>query len=532
MSLYLKYRPQTLTEIVGQESVKHTLTQAILSGKLSHAYLFCGPRGSGKTSTARILAKIVNCENMPIAKSLNAEALLAIPCNRCSSCLSITDGSNLDVIEMDAASNGLVDDIRALRENVKLAASSSKKKVYIIDEVHMMSIGAFNALLKTLEEPPSHVLFILATTEAHKVPATIISRVQRLDFAMPGIAEISQVLEKIIKNEKLSVEREAVLLLAKKAMGSFRDAVKILDQLSGLEKIDAASVEKMLGSGSLIGILELLRALAQKDSAKALISLNTLTSGVSLKELTLNILDILRQIMLIKNSLGESMVKPHSNQDVYVSLMDLAEILTDEQLLNIINSFQVSLEQSRYVPIPTLPLELAVVKSCQMRVQAENKPAARIQEKQDKELEIRGSEPVVPESLVKANLPKGHDALKPGGLDDIQKLQDKWNYILETIRQYNYSLEALLRSAKITACEERFITIEVPYSFHQRILEAPKSRDPLESIFSDILARPVKISTVIGKRPLKVEELANVELAADDEMLRIAAEIFSSEPVN
>lgn len=208
MVFYRKYRPQNFEELIGQDHVKKTLLSAFTNGKLGHAYLFCGPRGSGKTSTARILAKLVNCENsqsavsnqtsakLEKAESRELKADIVLPCNKCSSCLSITDGSNMDLIEIDAASNRGIDDIRDLREKIKLAPSSLKKKVYIIDEVHMLTTEAFNALLKTLEEPPSHVLFIMATTEVQKLPQTILSRVQRFDFKQASSDEIKKALKK------------------------------------------------------------------------------------------------------------------------------------------------------------------------------------------------------------------------------------------------------------------------------------------------------------------------------------------------
>jgi DNA polymerase-3 subunit gamma/tau len=203
-AFYLKYRPQSLDDLVGQEIVKKTLLQSFTQNRLSHAYLFAGPRGSGKTSTARILAKMVNCEDK------------TPPCNKCEICLSITDGSNLDLIEIDAASNRGIEDIRLLREKIKLSPSFSKKKVYIIDEVHMLTSEAFNALLKTLEEPPSHALFILATTDAQKLPQTILSRVQKLDFKLASKEELSIALKNIVDKEKIQIDEESINLIVKK----------------------------------------------------------------------------------------------------------------------------------------------------------------------------------------------------------------------------------------------------------------------------------------------------------------------------
>lgn len=560
MTFYLKYRPQTLDQIAGQQSVKQTLLSSIMNRKLSHAYLLCGPRGTGKTSTARILAKIVNCEK-------ETPDPTQLPCNACESCMSITNGSNLDVIEMDAASNGLVDDIRSLRENIKLAASGSKKKVYIIDEVHMLSTGAFNALLKTLEEPPSHVLFILATTEAHKIPATILSRVQRLDFKHPTAEEIALVLEEIAKQEGIAIDKSLLLIVAKKAQGSFRDGVKLLDQLSSLEKIDEQSVEETLGTGNFDNAVAILQLIAAKDATKGLEQLSEILShGINLKEFQVNVLDILRQVLLIKNQLGEQLVKPDIGNEKYLRVVELSQLFKFEQVIKSLELFQRSLEQMRFSSIPTLPIELAIVESCVVTdvvgevdarggissefVGQQTNDTKQLKQKID-QLEdqlkalsrqfAQGSmatprlSSVVPQSVVYAAVQA--DDIAPSTTstvpsEDMQKIQDRWNYVLETVRQYNYSLEALLRSAKMTSCDDKNVIIEVPYSFHQRILEAPKSRDLLESILADILGRSIRVSTVLGKRPIKNEEIANVEVAADDEMIRIAAEIFSSDPVN
>ena len=246
IAYYLKYRPQSLNDLVGQEIVKKTLQAAFESHKLSHAYLLTGPRGTGKTSTARILAKMVNC----LGKNP--------PCNKCTTCLTITDGSNLDLIEIDAASNRGIEDIRALREKVRLSPTSSKKKVYIIDEVHMLTTEAFNALLKTLEEPPAHALFILATTDASKLPQTILSRVQRLDFKLATMSQLFEALEKISKVEKIDIEEGALNLIARKGEGSFRDAIKLLDQISSMEgKITSEILEKFLKTSNFEGLIYL-----------------------------------------------------------------------------------------------------------------------------------------------------------------------------------------------------------------------------------------------------------------------------------
>lgn len=511
MVLYRKYRPQTLQELVGQEQVKKTLIGALVKERLAHAYLFCGPRGTGKTSTARVLAKLVNCTKV---KKQTGE-----PCNKCQTCLSITDGSNLDLIEIDAASNRGIDDIRSLRETIKLSPTSERKKVYIIDEVHMLTTEAFNALLKTLEEPPEHALFILATTEPQKIPPTIISRVQKLDFQMAQEDDLQKALQKIAKSEGINVETQALFLIAKKAAGSFRDGVKLLDQLSSLEEITQAQVEKALGTGDFAGLIDLADLIIQKQAADALKTLiSQLDSGIGAKELNVGLLDLLRQVLFVKNNLGDQLLKPNLLGADYQKIKELAQKLELSEVIRLIDIFQKSLESLKYTTILSLPLEVAVIESSMPQT---NVFSARVDDPDSVKIESNAqSSPVLPEPAI------------PTNSDDIQKIKDKWNYILETIRPHNYSLEALLRSVRILECGERKLLIEVPYSFHQRILAAPKSRDLLESVLSDVLGRNIKVSTVLGQRPVRADEIANLEIAQDDEIIRVAAEIFNSDSVN
>lgn len=505
MVLYRKYRPQSLDELVGQEVVKQTLSSALSAGKLSHAYLFCGPKGTGKTSTARILAKMVNCKEEKV------------PCNNCLTCDSITDGSNLDVVEMDAASNRGIEDIRALRENIKLAPSSASKKVYIIDEVHMLSADAFNALLKTLEEPPAHVLFILATTEVQKIPQTILSRVQKLEFKPAAVEDLAKALGKIAKKEGIKIDDDAILVLAKKANGSFRDGEKLLDQLSTLGKIDRKAVEESLGLEALGETTRLLETVAEGFSEKALEKVHKqIIKGVNIKELTLSILEILRFVIYLKNGLGPSLVRAEVSEVEYNLLEKLAAKFEMGNLLKNIERFEKALEQTRYVSLPALPLEVAVLESCQEQKLSIN---FQVSEKEDSSQEKVDVDQISNPQFLTSS-------------DDLQKITEKWSYVLETVRQYNYSLEALLRSVRLVSETSGQVVIEVPYSFHQRIIEAPKSKDLLESIFSEILGKSVRVTTVLKQKTVAVEELQNVELAADDEIVRLAAEIFNSETVN
>ncbi len=539
-AFYLKYRPQSLADLVGQDQVKKILSGAILQNRLSHAYLFVGPRGTGKTSTARILAKMVNCEKLEsrVKSQESSEenprpstlATSDYPCNKCSICLSITDGSNLDLIEIDAASNRGIEDIRSLRDKIKLSPTSSKKKVYIIDEVHMLTTEAFNALLKTLEEPPSHALFILATTDVSKLPQTILSRVQRLDFKLASQIELTQTLTKIIAEEKLEIDKEALSLIVTKADGSFRDAVKFLDQLASIgKKITVDEVSAGLQTVLFESAVNIIDKLIEHNVKEVILLIqNNLEKGADAKILTIELIDLMRKILLIKHDLGHALVEKYYSTDKYKKLIRLAEIFEDNHLIAGLKSLQEGLEMIKFASIPSLPLELAVLEICQTE-----KVVAPIQS--EVELDIVTTKPIMP-SIVVVNekIPASTESViqESSSNNDILKIKEKWTFVLETIRPFNFSLEALLRSINIADCSESNIIMEVPYSFHQRILEAPKNRDLLESVFSDILGRSIHISTVLGKRAVKKEDIVNIEVAADDEIIRAAAEIFNSDSIN
>lgn len=551
-AFYLKYRPQSLSELIGQESVKKNLLLSFQNNKLSHAYLFVGPRGTGKTSTARILAKMVNCESQKEA-----------PCNKCATCFSITDGSNLDLIEIDAASNRGIEDIRSLRDKIKLAPSASKKKVYIIDEVHMLTTEAFNALLKTLEEPPEHVLFILATTEIAKIPQTILSRVQRLDFKLATPEELLEALQKIASQEKIDIDEESLKILVKKSDGSFRDGVKLLDQLSVGEKITATTINESLKSSHFESELELMDNFRNKDAKAGLLNISKqLENGVDAKTLMFGLMDIFRNLVLIKNGVGEQLVRKNFTEDKYHELESVANNFTHEELVKNLNILQENLEKLKFSSISSLPLELSVVEICTpLSVIASEAKQSSSSVKSQIEIATTGPSdfrndnishsgshevadgilkqqdplPVRPAggaSLQDDHISKSETSTVLSGSPDILKLKEKWTFVLETIRPFNFSLEALLRNINITECTDTTVMLEVPYSFHQRILEAPKNRDLLESILSDILGRSIRLSTVLGSRPERREDIANIELAGDDEIIRAAAEIFNSDTIN
>ena len=288
-----KYRPQAFDEVIGQSHITTTLANAIAQNRVAHAYIFAGPRGVGKTTTARIFAKALNCEKGPTAN----------PCNKCPSCLEITQGSSLDILEIDGASNRGIDEIRNLRENVKFAPSKGHFKVYIIDEVHMLTIDAFNALLKTLEEPPAHVKFIFATTQAHKVPPTILSRCQRFDFRRISIKDIVESLKAIAKKEGLKVPDDVLILMAKHSDGSMRDAQVVLDQISSFAegKISLEDASKILGAVSDDILFSLAESIKSKAALKALKIIDDLVNeGKDVAQIVLYFIEHFRDLLVAK----------------------------------------------------------------------------------------------------------------------------------------------------------------------------------------------------------------------------------------
>lgn len=360
--LYRKYRPQNFSEIIGQEHVVRTLTNAISSGNISHAYLFTGPRGSGKTTIARLLAKSLNC--------LNRKEKETEPCNKCDSCLEIIGNRSLDLIEIDAASHRGIDEMRELREGIKFAPAKSKYKVFIIDESHQLTKEASNALLKTLEEPPAHAVFILATTEIHKMIPTIISRCQRFDFRKLTLEEIVKRLEFIAKKESVSIEKEALELIAINAAGSIRDAESLLGQILAFSSSIKNSTIKAQDIKDLLGLIEIglvsrfCDFLTQKKTAQAIAFINEITEkGSDLQEFAKSLINYLRQGLILK-IIGPEAANPiiaGLTKEELVKLQEQSAVFKENELQNILNLFLEAQNKMKYSPIPQLPLELATI---------------------------------------------------------------------------------------------------------------------------------------------------------------------------
>ncbi|HEX7393295.1 MAG TPA: DNA polymerase III subunit gamma/tau [Anaerolineaceae bacterium] len=353
-ALYRKWRPHLWNQVVGQDHVVRTLQNAIRNERVGHAYLFAGPRGTGKTTTARLLAKAVNCLDPNVQNR---------PCDHCDHCVSVNDGRFMDLIEIDAASNTSVDDVRDLRDKINFSPSQGRYKVYIIDEVHMLSTAAFNALLKTLEEPPPHAIFILATTEMHKIPATVLSRCQRHEFRRIPVPEISAQLKMLCKQEKIKIDEDALLLIARQATGSMRDAISLLDQLSSTgEHITLATAQKVLGTATNQIVIELVDSIQNRQAGLGLNCIQrALDSGSDPRQFARQMVDYLRGLLLVR--LAESPDQVEATPEIRQQMVRHAEGFELPKLLEAIRLFNTAATDTRSGWQPGLLLELALAEA-------------------------------------------------------------------------------------------------------------------------------------------------------------------------
>ncbi|MBU0572321.1 DNA polymerase III subunit gamma/tau [Patescibacteria group bacterium] len=505
MTYYLKYRPQKIEDL-DIHNVRESLGKIVASGKIPHAFLFSGPKGTGKTSAARILAKVVNCQAN--------EKKFGEPCNKCSQCKSITRGSNIDVIELDAASHRGIDDVRALRDAVKLAPASSRKKVYIIDEAHMLTTEAANALLKTLEEPPDHVMFILATTNPEKLIETIRSRVTNIVFKKATEKEVERSLAKIARGEKLK-DKGALSLIAKKSDGSFRDGAKILEELVTQKiKLNTKDAEEFLFKKKTFNIEELLSHLSEKNTKKALKEIEgAVNAGVSLEIYTSAILRRLRDALLNKVGLeGE----------------EYAE-LNKKEIIALIRLFVSAAIELRGAVIEQLPLEVAVIEWCdEQSVQPEDEGEKKVSKGGDngngENVDTGDSKETTPVKKVVFHSKKKVKEVT----------EEVWTKILLAIKPINTSIEALLRAAKPLGFDGKVLTLSVFYRFHKERLEDTHHLRVLEGVVAEVLGCPTRIQCLLAepqaKQVLKVEPKEEVVLTdeTDEDIIKVAKEIFGN----
>ncbi len=359
-ALYREYRPHLWQQVFGQDHIVHTLQNAIRSNRVGHAYLFAGPRGTGKTTTARLLAKAVNCLEPDLAKR---------PCDHCAHCIAVNENRFLDLIEIDAASNTSVDDVRDLRDKINFSPSQGTYKVYIIDEVHMLSTAAFNALLKTLEEPPAHAIFILATTEVHKIPATVLSRCQRHEFRRIPVKDIIKQLDIIVKAKGLTVEPEALTLVARQATGSMRDAISLLDQLTSTgEAVTLQGAQTVLGTATSQVVVSLVDAILHRQAAAGLNAIHqALDSGTDPRQFARQVVEYLRNLLLVRLGNADQV---DATAELRALMAQQAQSFDLPRLLDAVRLFSAAASEGRSSWQPSLPLELALADSI------EEKPSA------------------------------------------------------------------------------------------------------------------------------------------------------------
>ena len=430
-ALYRKFRPNEFEDVKGQEHIVTTLKNQIKADRIGHAYLFCGTRGTGKTTVAKIFAKAVNCEH-PVEGS---------PCGECASCRAIAAGSSMNVIEIDAASNNGVDNIREIREEVNYSPTEGRYKVYIIDEVHMLSIGAFNALLKTLEEPPSYVIFILATTEAHKIPITILSRCQRYDFRRISIETISARLYDLMQREGVEAEEKAIRYVAKAADGSMRDALSLLDQCIAFylgQKLTYDHVLEVLGAVDTEIFSALLRKILEKNITGAIALLEELViQGRELGQFVVDFTWYLRNLLLVQSADDMEDVLDISSENLKL-LKEEAEMVKPEVLMRFIHVFSRLTNQIRYSTQKRILIEIAIIKLCRPAMEQDYESLMQRMDDLEKKIETGTFTVTAPAT---EGMQTGHsqDTAKPVRKrpelpkaipEDIQKLINNWNLIL------------------------------------------------------------------------------------------------------
>ncbi len=510
-TLYRKYRPQTFSELVSQNHVKITLQNEIETGQIAHAYLFCGPRGTGKTTAARLIAKAVNCLNLKPGQNE--------PCNVCESCREIIDGKSLDVIEIDAASHTGVDNVREnIIQNSRFVPSRRKYKVFIIDEVHMLSISAFNALLKTLEEPPSHAIFILATTEPFKLPATIISRCQRFDFKKVKSSELTARLQKIAKLENRDIDQVVLEQIARRADGSARDAESLLGQVMSLgeKKITMELAELVMPISDFNLVKNFIDFIIHQDAQSALNLINRLVEdGLDLKIFTADLIETLRKILLIKSGadLSQYSLDLLSEQQAY--LTEYANKLKIDELLNMIEIFIDKKQALKTADIPQFPLELAVIQLINKKSPvAESPPTAAVKLTENKTAAPKKAQPKEGDlAVAKCAVIKDKNATVISCTLDF--VTDKWSEILVKVKEYNHTLFSFLRVNRPVAVKDNVVQIGVYYKFHLERISELKNRQILENILSEIIGAPVQVECVLvehrSEQPGFVKEDAAIQ---------------------
>lgn len=519
-ALYRRYRPKSFNELLGQDHITRILKNQIKKQNIGHAYLFSGTRGTGKTSAAKIFSRAVNCLS-PIDGN---------PCNKCENCQEILDNNTVDVIEMDAASNNSVDDIRDLRDKVIYAPAKIKYKVYIVDEVHMLSKGAFNALLKTLEEPPKHLIFILATTEPERLPATILSRCQRFDFRRISNEDIVINMEKILKDLKIQIDRDALNLIARNADGAMRDALSLLDQCVSYnsEVIKYEDAINILGVTNRDLIFDLVDRMKAEKTEDVLVAIDEIIqSGKDVGQFIKDLIEHFRNLMVVKSSKSPELIIEVSNMDKYIEQSNLLDL---DYILEALDILAEADSQAKWSSQPRIILEMATLKlinlnkslSLEERIkrleqglgptykERDIPEGLEIKSGEDKMVEEEKKQPAFEDKEEKL-VDKRIEPVKfkdDGGELDFDTINQEWPKVLQVINRKDVKTHAFLIEGEILSFRENLLTIgyKEGFGFHQQAINTPKRKELVEKIVSEYFNRNIRINFVISNNMPKREE--------------------------
>lgn len=534
-ALYRVYRPKSFNDIVGQEHIVRTLKNQIESQNVGHAYLFCGTRGTGKTSTAKIFSRAVNCTDLHDNE----------PCNECESCREILEDKTMDVVEIDAASNNSVDDIRELRENVKYSPSKSKYKVYIIDEVHMLSQGAFNALLKTLEEPPSYVIFILATTEPHKIPATILSRCQRFDFKRVTVKDISSRMKYICEKEGIEADDKALNLIARNSQGALRDALSILDQCISFQghTISYNDVIELLGSVNIEQLFDLADSIIKENTKKSLQILNDfIVWGKDVRNLVNDLIDHFRNLMVCKisNDLDDIISLPEETIDL---LKKQANTIDTNNLIRILNILSETQDAMKTSSNPRVLMEVTMIKIVQPMFDESKEALIKRIENLEKKIEsgnIKVNHISTNQSVdnfdkndqIDKNIQEiqSEENIEYENIknDDVKLIQKSWKNILQKMKEDKEQVtRALLQDVDSFNVSEDtlYIIFTDNYSFAKSRLDSPKTIQYVEKVIREVLNRSFNVKIALKSQVVNL----NTEIKKEDKGEKILKDIVSED---
>jgi len=498
-TLYRKYRPQNFDDVVGQEHIIQTLKNEIATEKQAQGFLFSGPRGIGKTTTARLLAKALNCENRKKGEPQ--------PCGKCKACEEIALGKNIDVIEIDAASHTGVDNVREnIIENAQFKPTKSKYKVFIIDEVHMLSTSAFNALLKILEEPPTHVVFILATTELHKIPATIVSRCQRFNFGKIPYEQMFKRLEKIADLEKVKIDKHVYSRIINKSDGCLRDAESLLGQILSLgdKKISEEDVSIVLPNSNEDQILNFIKNLNQKNTAENIELIDQLVNdGVNLSQFMIDLLEMMRAVLIAQNGQLEKYHFDYS-KEAEKEIKSIAKEIESQKLLNLIDRTLVRKQEIKYSPIPQLPLEMLAVEQIADSRRQKTEDKSQTTDKNDDNNDTTfgsGSAPPADkkekkeESRVRTSVRTAVSKItkKYNIKTSLKEVEEKWHEIKQKFSEKFHAVGIVLEMASLKEINSRGLRISVPFSLHKDKLDDKQVKNHFENILQECFGEKIPV---------------------------------------